>query len=84
MAQVTVKLYASLAIHLPSQAKDNAIRIGLPPDATVGAALAELRVPKERCHLVLLNGVFVPPAQRTTAALVDGDTVAAWPPVAGG
>jgi sulfur carrier protein ThiS len=51
---------------------------------TIGSALAQLNVPKEACHLVLLNGHFVSPSQRTTCAVDDGDTIAVWPPVAGG
>jgi sulfur carrier protein ThiS len=33
---------------------------------------------------VLVNGIFVPPSQRQAKALSDGDTLAVWPPVAGG
>lgn len=84
MAKVTVKLYASLADYLPAGAKDNAIRITMPEPGTIGAAIKSLRVPEGRCHLVLLNGIFVPPSNRPTAALSDGDTIAIWPPVAGG
>lgn len=84
MVNITVKLFASLGEYLPPEAKDNAIMIALPKDGTVGAAIDELKVPSERCHLVLLNGVFVPPGRRASAALADGDTVAIWPPVAGG
>lgn len=84
MANVTVKLFASLSGYLPPDTKDNAIRIALPIEGTIGWAIDELRVPSERCHLVLLNGVFVPPSQRVETRLADGDTVAIWPPVAGG
>lgn len=85
MASATIKLYASLADYLPAGAKDNAIRIPLKAeDSTVSAALADLRVPPEKCHLVLLNGIFVPPGNRADCAIKDGDTVAVWPPVAGG
>ena len=84
MVNITVKLFASLGEYLPPEAKDNAILIELPEAGTVGAAIDALKVPTERCHLVLLNGIFVPPAQRGSAELADGDTVAIWPPVAGG
>ena len=84
MANITVKLFASLGEYLPPEAKDNAILLALPKDGTVSAAIDELKVPPERCHLVLLNGIFVPPGQRASEALADGDTVAIWPPVAGG
>jgi sulfur carrier protein ThiS len=35
-------------------------------------------------HLVLINGVFVPPPERTSRALKEGDVLAIWPPIAGG
>jgi sulfur carrier protein ThiS len=35
-------------------------------------------------HLVLVNGSFVPPEQRATRELVEGDVLAIWPPIAGG
>ena len=34
--------------------------------------------------LVLINGVFVAPQERNKPLLRDGDTLAIWPPVAGG
>jgi len=33
---------------------------------------------------VLLNGIFVPPSQRESTAIAEGDVVSVWPPVAGG
>ncbi|MEM7221691.1 MAG: MoaD/ThiS family protein [Pseudomonadota bacterium] len=84
MSNVTVKLFASLADYLPSGAKENTTSLKLPEAGTIGAVIEELRVPEQRCHLVLLNGIFVPPARRTTTQITDGDTIAIWPPVAGG
>ena len=56
----------------------------LPPEPTISKVFGALNIPPERCHLVLVNGNFVPPSQRASHALQDGDTLAAWPPVAGG
>jgi sulfur carrier protein ThiS len=84
MAQATVKLFASLSGYLPPGAKENTIKLTLSDSPTIGSALAQLNVPKEACHLVLLNGHFVSPSQRTSCAIDDGDTIAVWPPVAGG
>lgn len=82
--QVTLKLYASLAVHLPLNADRNAARIEAPDGATVGDVLDGWHVPREQCHLVLVNGVFQPPSVRAARRLVEGDVVAVWPPVAGG
>ncbi len=84
MSKFTLKLFASLSEHLPAGAKDNAIVLNLAEDATIGGALAALGVPREQCHLVLLNGIFVPPGQRQAKPISEGDVVSVWPPVAGG
>ena len=82
--KVTLKLYASLGAFLPADARRNAIEIDLPEGATIADALARHQVPRESCHLILVNGHFAPPASAGAKALTDGDTVAVWPPVAGG
>lgn len=85
MTTATVKLYASLGDYLPPEANKNTVRITLPNDGvTVAAILADLKVPMEQCHLVLINGHFVPPGSRGSRSVEDGDTLAVWPPVAGG
>jgi sulfur carrier protein ThiS len=35
-------------------------------------------------HLVLINGHYVPPEQRASRVLNEGDVLAIWPPIAGG
>lgn len=84
MSTATIKLYASLAERLPPDAKDNAVRVDLAEGATVSSTLGELKVPEALCHLVLLNGIFVPPGERKTAPIAEGDVVSVWPPVSGG
>ena len=82
--RITLKLFASLAPYLPSGAENNQVVLEVPDGATVGEVLREQRVPRALCHLVLVNGVFAPPARRDRQALAEGDALAAWPPVAGG
>ena len=82
--KVTFKLYALLGKYLPSGAKKNQIELELDEGTTAADLLRQHAVPEEMCHLVLINGSFVPPGARDTAALHDGDAVAVWPPVAGG
>ena len=84
MRKATVKLFASLSEHLPEGAKENAAQINLEDGATISSVLAELGVPEELCYLVLLNGVFVPPSQRNSATVAEGDILSVWPPVSGG
>lgn len=82
--KVTLKLYASLGAFLPPGAERNAIQIDMPEGATVGDLLARHQVPRQNCHLILVNGSFAPPAGADENVLAEGDTVAVWPPVAGG
>ncbi len=82
--QITFKLFASLAPYLPEDAIKNSVSLEFAEGATVGRVLDSCAVPRQMCHLVLVNGMFVPPSARDTQVLADGDTLAAWPPVAGG
>lgn len=83
--RVTLKLYATLTDHLPAHARrDNATQLDLPEAATITAAIAPFALPPRLVHLVLVNGVFVPPEERAARALRDGDVLAIWPPIAGG
>ena len=81
---VTLKLYASLADYLPADARLNQVRIELSDDSTIAAVIERYGLPQRLTHLVLVNGVFVPPSERAGARLRDGDHLAIWPPIAGG
>ena len=81
---VTLKLYASLGAFLPVGHARNEAQVSVPDGTTILALLDRHNVPREACHLVLLNGVFQPPATRGSVILKAGDAVAVWPPVAGG
>jgi len=82
--KIRIKLYAALGPYLPAGAVKNEADLKLDDEATPEDAFNALKVPLEQCHLVLINGLFVPPTERGTRALVEGDHLAAWPPVAGG
>lgn len=85
MAHATLKLFASLSDYLPPDARENATQVALQPNgATISAILGKFGVPMEKCHLVLVNGIFVSASQRSETQVADGDTIEAWPPVAGG
>jgi len=81
---VTLKLYASLGVHLPAGSARNEARVEVPAGTTIWGLLDRYGVPRAACHLVLLNGHFQAPSVRGTVALSSGDAVAVWPPVAGG
>jgi len=83
--QVTLKLYASLADYLPPEArKTHRLPLDLPAGTTIAEVIGQQNLPPKLCHLVLVNGFFVPPAQRSSRALRQDDELAIWPPIAGG
>lgn len=54
------------------------------PNETVDQVIDRQQVPREDVHLVLVNGNYLDEGQRATHVLTKGDTLAIWPPVAGG
>lgn len=82
--KITLKLYASLGQYLPEGAARNEASIEVDEGTTIDGVLTRWNVPKESCHLVLLNGVFQPPGTWASVELGAGDALAIWPPVAGG
>ena len=83
--RVTLKLYASLADHLPPDARrTHRLPLELPAGTTVADVITQQSLPPKLCHLVLVNGLYVAPAERVTRALQPDDELAIWPPIAGG
>lgn len=83
--KITFKLYASLGQYLPAAARDeNRLSLELPEAATIAQVIEPFGLPGKLVHLVLVNGVYVAPEQRLSHVLKDGDTLAIWPPIAGG
>ena len=83
--KITLKLYATLTDYLPDEARrTNSLQLELGAGATPAGLMQGLNLPPKLCHLVLIDGVFVPPGERASRALAEGETVAIWPPIAGG
>jgi len=83
--RVTLKLYASLADHLPPDARrTHRLPLELPAGTTVADVITQQSLPPKLCHLVLVNGLYIAPAERVTRALQPDDELAIWPPIAGG
>lgn len=82
--RITVKLYATLADYLPAGTRNNAVERDVADGSSIRDVLAPFALPEKLTHLVLVNGVFVPPGERATHALQEADVLAVWPPIAGG
>ena len=87
--RVTLKLYAMLSDRLPSEAdgqkrKGNELSLNMPDGASVQNVIDRCNLPSRLVHLVLVNGVYIPPEARGSHALGSDDELAIWPPIAGG
>ena len=83
--RITFKLFAQLQDYLPDEArKTNAFALEISEGTNVTQVIERFSLPPRLVHLVLLDGAFVPPGERDGRVLHDGETLAIWPPVAGG
>jgi sulfur carrier protein ThiS len=83
--KITFKLFATLTDYLPATARHtNVVELEVPADAPISQIIEPFGLPPRLVHLVLVNGLYVPPDDRLTRTLQDGDTLAIWPPIAGG
>lgn len=82
--KIAFKLFASLTDYLPPDRKGNVVSLAIAPDTTIAELIRTYRIPEMSAHLVLVNGVYVPPGKRADTRLNEGDELAIWPPIAGG
>ena len=83
--RITFKLYASLGEYLPADGRQgNEVQLDVPEGSTILQVIEPYNLPMKLVHLVLVNGHFIAPEQRGSRALVEGDVLAIWPPIAGG
>ena len=61
----------------------NAVEVEVSDSASVDTVISDFNLPLDLVHLVILNGVYVAPEARGQV-MSEGDTLAIWPPVAGG
>lgn len=82
--KLVLKLYAGLSDYLPDFARENKAEIDIDEVDAVCDVITRFNIPGELVHLVLLNGVYLHPEERASTRFKEGDTLAIWPPVAGG
>ena len=82
--KIELKLYASLARYLPDGAVDHKVMLDVAEGTTPSQLIDDMKLPPESCFLVLVNGIFVPPEERQSRPMHEGDALAIWPPIAGG
>jgi thiamine biosynthesis protein ThiS len=82
--KVTFKLYATLVQYLPAGTKGHAVNITVADRNTVQQLIDHYQIENKLAYLVMLNGIYIPPEDRSTTVLQENDTLAIWPKVAGG
>ncbi len=87
--EITLKLFATLSDYLPHELNGrvrvhNELPLEVADGTTVQAVIEQMHLPRGMTHLVLVNGIYVPPRARATHRLRPGDALAVWPPIAGG
>lgn len=81
--RITFKLFATLMDYLPPTAAKHSVTLEVNDAVTPNQLIDRFSVPRSQVHLVLVNGVYLPEAERDKP-LREGDALAIWPPVAGG
>jgi len=78
--QVELKVFATLRKYLPDHPLDQSVTVTVEPHTTVSQLLEKTGVPLDKVKIIMVNNRHADLDQR----LVEGDRVAAFPPVAGG
>ena len=82
--KITLKLFAGLSEYLPDGAHRNSVEVDVDSEQSISQVIEQFKVPAEQAHLVLVNGMYCAPPDRDQSRLKEGETLAIWPPVAGG
>jgi len=76
MITITIKLFADLTQFGPAKAEEE-----LPEGSNINSIFEKYKIPKEKKTIILVNSK---PHYNRNSVLKDGDTVAIFPPLAGG
>ncbi len=76
MISVTIKLFADLTQFGPAKKETK-----LPEGSSINTIFDNYKIPKEKKTIILINSL---PHYDRNSALKDGDTIAIFPPLAGG
>ena len=80
MADIEVRVYATLLKYLPGLDLKEGKKISTKEGLTMQGLLHELGIPENETKIIIVNGVHT----KLSYLLKDGDRVAIFPPVAGG
>jgi len=82
---INIEFYASLMKYLSPGKSRFRREVEVEDGITLSRLIKQYNIAEDQAHLVLVNGLFVNcGADRDNRALIEGDVVSIWPPVAGG
>ena len=81
---IKVKLFAMLREKLPPESNGEDVEIEVAEGITARGIIDQLEIPPQLAHLVMINGYHLLPDEITSRPLQAGETLAIFPPVAGG
>ena len=82
--QINIEFYASLMQYLPPGKSRHRREVHVDAGLRLNHLIEQYHIPEKMAHIVLVNGHFVNPDQRSECELMENDVVSVWPPVAGG
>ena len=82
--QINIEFYASLMKYLPPGKSRFRREVKVDDGLLLSRLIEQFHIPLQMAHIVLVNGRFVEVEARDERALIEGDVVSIWPPVAGG
>ncbi len=83
--EIELKMFMRFKRYLPEGAVDGKARINVADGSTFGDLLNTLGMPVEEDKIIVINGIsYKQGAQINAHTLQPGDTVAIFPPIAGG
>lgn len=81
---IKVKLFAMLREKLPPDSNGEDMEVEVGDGTTARGIIDQLQIPPELAHLVMINGYHLLPDEILSRPLKAGETLAIFPPVAGG
>jgi molybdopterin converting factor small subunit len=78
--KVEVRLFATLGAFLPEGTEGDGMVLTVPEGSTLGEIVRGFRIPPGLAFMTVVNGHETDPER----VLVDGDSIAMFPPLAGG
>jgi len=80
MKSIEVRLFSSLRKYCPNPGNSEALTITMEDEAKLGSLFDELKIPKEKITVILVNGKH----EEESYLLRNGDRIAILPIISGG